>query len=315
MVPLDRLGSTSWTSIFVGVSVELFNVGGWLTHGDLALEAGVDFLAVVEHWLIPARVRGEWARLRRRGLGSIWAPACQETSHVGNAGVGVVSLKGAPLALPTFASAQFQRFFDCGGAVGACFPMGWGRFLNLVVLYGYQGSDTDVEQRALTEQLFDAALADLAVVARSSPCLPAGDFNVEPTRVKGSRLGSGLTWMLPGLMLRVSRLRLRVNVVVSLLVVVVGIFLVGCPLAAAAFLSCSVSASWWLQPLFALSTAFDCDRWSCRVTGLFGVLLSGLLLGFRLLTNVGVLSLLRSREFGRFMMIGCVLCLLLLSID
>ena len=46
------------------MSVEVFNVGGWLTHGDLALETGVDFLAVVEHRLVPARVRGEWARLR-----------------------------------------------------------------------------------------------------------------------------------------------------------------------------------------------------------------------------------------------------------
>ena len=34
-----------------------FNVGGWLTHGDLALEAHVDFMAVVEHRLVPATVR------------------------------------------------------------------------------------------------------------------------------------------------------------------------------------------------------------------------------------------------------------------
>ena len=70
-----------------------------------------DFLAVVEHRLILARVRGEWSRLRRSAVSSIWAPACQETSHVGNAGVGVVSLRGAPLSLPSFATAQFQRFF------------------------------------------------------------------------------------------------------------------------------------------------------------------------------------------------------------
>ena len=37
--------------------LEGFNVGGWLTHGDLALETRVDFLVVVEHRLIPARVR------------------------------------------------------------------------------------------------------------------------------------------------------------------------------------------------------------------------------------------------------------------
>ena len=39
-------------------AVDFFDVGVWLTHGDLAFEARVDFLAVVEHRLIPARVRG-----------------------------------------------------------------------------------------------------------------------------------------------------------------------------------------------------------------------------------------------------------------
>ena len=48
------------------------HVGGWLTHGDFALESGADFLAVVEHRLIPAGVRGEWSRLRRCGVSSIW---------------------------------------------------------------------------------------------------------------------------------------------------------------------------------------------------------------------------------------------------
>ena len=87
------------------VSIEFHNVGGWLTHGDLALDAGVDFLAVAEHRLIPARVRSEWSRLKGKGLSSIWAPASQVSSHVGHAGIGVVSLRGAPLALPTFATA------------------------------------------------------------------------------------------------------------------------------------------------------------------------------------------------------------------
>ena len=56
------------------VGVEFLNVGSWLTHGDLALAAEVDFLAVVEHRLIPGRVRSEWARLKGKGLASIWAP-------------------------------------------------------------------------------------------------------------------------------------------------------------------------------------------------------------------------------------------------
>ena len=34
--------------------------GVWFTHGDLALEANVDFLAVVGHRLIPARVRSKY---------------------------------------------------------------------------------------------------------------------------------------------------------------------------------------------------------------------------------------------------------------
>ena len=46
-----------------------------------------------------------------------------------------------------------------------------------------QGADTDAEQLALTDQLCDAALAELAVVARGSPCLLVGDFNVEPTKI------------------------------------------------------------------------------------------------------------------------------------
>ena len=36
---------------------------------------------------------------------------------------------------------------------------------------------------ALTEQLFDAALGELSVVAREQPCLLVGDFNVEPTKI------------------------------------------------------------------------------------------------------------------------------------
>ena len=55
--------------------------------------------------------------LRAQGLASVWAPASQESSHVGDAGVEVVSMKGAPVALPTLATAQFQRSFDTGRAV------------------------------------------------------------------------------------------------------------------------------------------------------------------------------------------------------
>ena len=71
------------------------------------MEAGVDFLGVTEHRLVPARARSEWKRLRDKGIPSVWSLASQEFSPVGNAGVGVVSLRGAPLALPTFATPGF----------------------------------------------------------------------------------------------------------------------------------------------------------------------------------------------------------------
>ena len=147
------------------------------------MDTSVDFLAVVQHRLIPARVRSEWSRLKKKDLASIWSPASQASSHVGNAGVGVISLRGASLSLLTFATAQFNRFFDYGRAVRCMVPLGLGRFMHLVVLYGYQGAATDPEQLALTDQLFDAALCELSVVAWGQPCLLVGDFNVEPTKI------------------------------------------------------------------------------------------------------------------------------------
>ena len=155
-------------------AVEVFDVGSWLAHGDLALEAGVDFPAVVEHRLIPAWVRSEWAWLKSKGLASLWASASQDSSHFGDAGVGVVSMRGAPVSLPTFSTVQFQLFFECGRAFRCLLPLGGGRFMNLVVLSGYRGADTGAEQLALTEQLFSAALGELGVVARGQPCFSNG---------------------------------------------------------------------------------------------------------------------------------------------
>ena len=59
----------------------------------------------------------------------------------------------------------FACLCRCGRAVRCLLPLVAGRFMHLVVLYGYQGADADSEQLALTEQLFDAALGELGVVA------------------------------------------------------------------------------------------------------------------------------------------------------
>ena len=60
----------SLTNLFI----EVFNMGGFLTHGDYALDTDASFLALVEHRLVPARARSEGARLRRAGLASVWSP-------------------------------------------------------------------------------------------------------------------------------------------------------------------------------------------------------------------------------------------------
>ena len=108
---------------------------------------------------------------------------------------------------------------------------------------------------ALTEQFFDAALSELSVVARGQLCLMVGDFNVEPTKIpclaKGFRLGSGLTLRKPGLWLLVCNQLLLVSVVGLLLVVIVGT-VVGCPLAAAAVLSCRIQPDRWIALILLL---------------------------------------------------------------
>ena len=196
---MDWEGSSSRAFLFSPIwGLEFHNVGGWLTHGDLALDTGVDFLAVVEHWLIPARVRSEWSRLRKKDLASIWAPASQVSSHVGNAGVGVIRLRGASLSRPTFATAQFKRFFDCGRAVRCMVPLGLGRFMHLVVLYGFQGADSDAEQLSLTEQLFDLLWVSSVLFLGDSLAYWLGISTWSPPKSlawqKGFRLGSGVIW-------------------------------------------------------------------------------------------------------------------------
>ena len=125
-------------------------------------------------------------------------------------------------------------FVTSGRAVRCLLPLGVGRFMHLFVLYDNRGADTDAEQLALTEQLFDAALGELSVVARVQPCLakaisagPWVDFE------EGWALAAGLRpaptckreWGSVG-----GRRR---------------DFMVGCPLAAAAVLSCQVQPQRW----------------------------------------------------------------------
>ena len=233
------------------------------------MEAGVDFLAVIEHRLVPARARSECRRLRDKGISSVWSPASQEFSLVGNAGVGVVALRGAPLALPTFATSEFERFFGLGGALRCVLPLGLGRFLHLVVLYGYYGADSDAECLRLTDQIFEAALGELAVVARWQPCLIVGDFNSVPVKIpclaKGISAGLWVDLQASWASASGREPEMTCKRTWDSDSGNRRDFQIGCPLCAAAVLSCSVLRDRWLQPHFAVRTWFDACRWTVRV--------------------------------------------------
>ena len=178
--------------------------------------------------------------------------------------VGVVSLRGAP-----FATAQFRRFFECGRAVIKCLlPLGSGWFMNLVVLSGYQGADTCALQFAFTEQLFDAALGKLRVVARGQPCLNVGDFSVEPTKIPCLAKGiSAWLWVDFGEACAIAAGLQPAPTCKRSWTAAGGHrwdFMAGCPLAAAVS-SCRVELDKWIAPHLAFAAHFDCVRWICQV--------------------------------------------------
>ena len=162
------------------MSVEFANVGGWLTSGDFASDSCAQFLAVAEHRLIPSRARSICHQLRRAGHHSVWAPACQDRIAGGHAGVGVISLGGAPLSLPSFITPQFQEFFRLGRVLRTTLSSGKGGVVHLFVVYGYQGAEEDADKLQLTDRLLQAVLAEAQVVCIGQPMLIAGDLNADP---------------------------------------------------------------------------------------------------------------------------------------
>ena len=155
------------------LSIEFVNVGGWLTSGDLAMDSCAQFLAVAEHRLIPSRARSICHQLRRAGYHSVWAPACQDRIAGGHAGVGVISLGGAPLTLPSFVTPQLHEFFRLGRALRTTLPTAQGGVVHLFVVYGYQGAEEDAEKLLLTDRLLQAVFAE-AHVKSTSPTTENG---------------------------------------------------------------------------------------------------------------------------------------------
>ena len=234
------------------------------------LDTDADFVAVVEHRLVPARAGSEGKRLLQAGVRSVWAPASLEGGgHVGHAGVGVVSLRGAPISLPTFATVGFSEFFHLGRALRCLLPISGGRVIHLVVVYGFQGASTDSEKLRLTEKLLDAVLCELAVVTSGQPCLIVGDLNVEPDRIpcllRGLAAGHWFDLQ-------------------SSWASATGVdplptccrtfgsgggsrrdFILGCSHAISALRWCSVLQERWILPHYAVRASFSVGRWSAKV--------------------------------------------------
>ena len=138
-------------------------------------------LAVAEHRLIPARARNVTTQLRRTRRSSVWAPSCQDVTLGGHAGVGVISLHGASLSLPTLFDPSFKEFFRMGRAMRVVLPSGNGGIGHLFVIYGYHGAESDPEKLQLSEHLFAAVLAEAKMCCAGQPVILVGDFNVDPT--------------------------------------------------------------------------------------------------------------------------------------
>ena len=250
------------------LDVEVFNIGGSLTHGDYALETDADFFAVVEHRLVPARARSEAERLKRAGVWSFWAPASRDSGPVGHAGVGVVSLRGASLSLPTLATAAFSFFFSQGRALWCHLPVDKGRVVHLVVIYGFQGASTDPEELRLTEKLLDAVLCELAVVASGQPCLLAEDLSVKPSRVPSLQKGmmAGHWFNLQASSAAAAGLDPDPNCEQAFCASGGSRrdFFLGCPLASAALGWCRVLEDRWVLPHHSVDSSFLMGRWSAK---------------------------------------------------
>ena len=105
----------------------------------------------------------------------------------------------------------------------------------------------------MTDHFFDAALGELSVVA-SSVCWLV--ISTEPTKIPCLAIGisAGLWVDLEVSWALATGKRTRRD------------FMIGCPLTAAAVLSCTVQPDWWIALHLAVRTLFDYDRCSCRVT-------------------------------------------------
>ena len=172
----------------------------------------------------------------------------------------------------------------------------------MVVLYGYQGADTDAEQLALTEQLLMLPLVSFVLLFGCSLACWLGISTRSPPKSlawqKGFRLGSGLTLRRLGPWLLVHDQLPTCKRGWGAASGHRRVFVVGCPLAAAAVLSCKVQADRWLLLILRFGLFLTDAGGLVRLLSLCNALTFGLLLGCLQKIRVGVPSRLRFKGFG-----------------
>ena len=287
-----------------GFCIEFLNVGGWLSGGDLALESSAHFLAVAEHRLVPARARTVATQLRQARRSSVWAPSCQDVTPGGHAGVGVISLYGAPLCLPTLFDSSFKEFFRIGRAMRVILPIGDGGVVHLFVIYGYQGAENDPEKLQLTDRLFAAVLAEARMCCCGQPVILAGDFNADPIVIPS--LAKGISdghWIDLERAFAFGRGVPPSSTCQFQLDEDKGSrrdFLLACPIALAAASACYVSPDRWFTPYFLSVLSSPSLLGMLLLIGLERILHFGLLVGFNVLIDLGLLRPKRFVIFGMF---------------
>ena len=199
----------------------------------------------------------------------VWAPSCQDVTPGGHAGVGVVSLHGASLSLPTLLDPSFKEFFRIGRAMRVILPLGNGGVVHLFVTYGYQGAENDPEKLQLTDHLCAAVLAEARMCCCGQPVILAGDFDADPIVIPSLAKGvSDGQWVDLERAFAFGRGVSPSSTCQFQLDEDKGSrrdFLLVCPVALAAASACYVSPDRWFTPHFSVRAEFSLSSWDATV--------------------------------------------------
>ena len=90
--------------------------------------------------------------------------------------------RGSP-SRPTLCYLAFAEFFRMGRTMRVVLHWYGAGVAHLFVVYGYQGSESDADQLALTDQLITSVLCEAMVCCSVQPTILVADLNADPSVV------------------------------------------------------------------------------------------------------------------------------------